>query len=130
MFIFQLILSTVLIIQKHIDMKHKVGDVVRVIHNYHEHNIPIGDVVTIIEEDDYCYLTNTGWYVEDDEIESVDENTYRSEVIEAATDPELLNIISDGYFAGKDDWTSVEQEEATKAGWRLGFKYAVFQLNK
>lgn len=111
-------------------MKYKVGDIVRVMHNYHDPNIPIGDVVVILEEDDYYYLTSTGWYVEDDEIEFFNENTYKSEVIEAVTDPELLSIISNGYFAGKDDWLSSDQEADTKAGWRAGFKYAVFQLNK
>lgn len=53
-------------------MKHKVGDVVKVVDNQSSHKFIIGELVTIVEVDCACYKAENGedfWYLTDDEVE-------------------------------------------------------------
>lgn len=54
--------------------KYKVGDKVRVLREKYGHMIPLGSVVEVTEVDKDIprYKTNTGWHVNDDEIELVE----------------------------------------------------------
>lgn len=44
--------------------------------------------------------------------------------------PEEIAKFADGYYAGNADWANRDQEIDTKVGWRMGFAYAMNQLDK